>query len=74
MSLSVFFAAVSALLIAVVYIAYCVLMHAHFKQYAKLAKTSTFYCLKCDSVYVSRTGEKSKNCPKCGYKNAQMKF
>lgn len=49
-------------------------MHAHFKQYAKLAKTSTFYCLKCDSVYVSRTGEKSKNCPKCGYKNAQMKF
>ena len=46
----------------------------HFGVYEKMLKTSTFHCLKCDSVYVSRGGEKSKACPNCGYKNAEMKF
>ena len=69
-----FFSIVVSLMLCVSYICYCIVMHAHSKNYAKISKTSTFYCLKCDSVYVSRTGEKSKACPKCGYKNAQMKF
>lgn len=60
--------------IAVAAVAYFASMYRHNKIYEKLSKTSTFHCLKCDSVYVSRSGEKSKVCPKCGYRNTQMKF
>ena len=74
MSLSAYFAwiLVSAILIVAAWSLWAAAKHR--KVYEKISKTSTFYCLKCDSVYVSREGEKAKACPKCGYKNAEMKF
>ncbi|MBP3525209.1 MAG: hydrogenase nickel incorporation protein HypA [Opitutales bacterium] len=40
----------------------------------RLAKSSTFHCLRCDSVYTSSESDLTAVCPKCGYKNTKLKF
>lgn len=74
MELAAYFCAILFVVIAAMLAAYLLWARRHFGVYEKMLKTSTFHCLKCDSVYVSRGGEKSKACPNCGYKNAEMKF
>ena len=37
-------------------------------------KTSTFHCLKCDSVYTSQAENLTAACPNCGYKNTKLRF
>ncbi|CDE84864.1 putative uncharacterized protein [Coraliomargarita sp. CAG:312] len=44
------------------------------RDYEKLARTSTFHCMRCDSVYTASSQVQSQPCPKCGYKNARLKF
>lgn len=39
-----------------------------------LAKTSTYHCLRCDSVYTSAATDLTALCPKCGYRNTKLKF
>ncbi|MBE6413877.1 MAG: hypothetical protein E7035_04915 [Verrucomicrobiaceae bacterium] len=72
--MSEFFSVVLCGAIVVETVAYLVASHRHHKGYEKISKTSTFHCLKCNSVYVSREGEKSKACPNCNYRNAELKF
>ena len=74
MDLLAYFSDILLVAILVIAVAYFLSSYKHNKTYEKLSKTSTFHCLKCDSVYVSLSGEKSKVCPKCGYRNTQMKF
>ena len=44
------------------------------RNYEKLARTTTFHCLHCDSIYTSRESKDIENCPACGYKNPRLKF
>ena len=44
------------------------------KEYERLARTETFHCLRCDSVYTSSESDLTAVCPKCGYKNTKLKF
>ena len=44
------------------------------RDYEGLARTSTFHCLRCDSVYTASADCDSMQCPKCGYKNSKLRF
>ena len=74
MQLSVFFAAVVSALLGVFALAAWVLSRRQRVAYERLARTATFHCMRCDSVYTASSQVQSQPCPKCGYKNARLKF
>ena len=32
------------------------------------------HCVKCGTLYASRNSEDGEECPKCGFKNASLRF
>ncbi len=74
MQLSVFFAAVVSALLGVFALAAWVLSRRQRVAYERLARTATFHCMRCDSVYTADADSDLQPCPKCGYKNTKLRF
>lgn len=34
----------------------------------------TFHCIRCDHLYLEKTGTETAACPKCGHVNVRLKF
>ena len=32
------------------------------------------HCVKCGTLYATRDGQDNDNCPKCGFRNASLRF
>lgn len=69
-----FFAAVVSVFLAGFGFATWIFSRRQNIDYEKIAKTSTFHCLHCDSVYTSSAGRDTAECPNCGYRNPKLKF
>jgi Zn finger protein HypA/HybF involved in hydrogenase expression len=37
-------------------------------------RKTTFHCIRCDHIWAERAGTEECLCPKCGQKNARLKF
>lgn len=74
MSLGVFFAVSISIMLALFALAAWILSRRQNRAYEKLARTTTFHCLRCDSVYTAESGTDLQPCPKCGYKNTKLRF
>lgn len=74
MSFSLFFTYFVSALMAVFCIAAWILSRKGKRTYEKLARTSTYHCMRCDSIYTASPDLKVASCPKCGYKNSKLKF
>jgi len=74
MTLAAFFSAVISAVLLLVGAVSLLVSRRQKKAYEFLAKTETFHCLRCDSVYTAPAGSDSVECPKCGYKNSRLKF
>ena len=74
MTLSDFFAISVGLLLSAFGAAAWIISRRQNKSYEKIARTSTFHCLHCDSVYTAPFGKDIMECPNCGYKNPKLKF
>ncbi len=73
-ALSIYFAVLTGILIAVFAVASYVFSRRRKKIYEAMTNSKTYHCLRCDSVYVSSDQEESATCPNCGYKNGRLKF
>ncbi|MBQ6534121.1 MAG: hypothetical protein IJI37_03035 [Opitutales bacterium] len=74
MDISAFFAAAIGAILAVLGAGAALFSRRRAKMFESLSKSSTFHCLHCDCVYVSKRGDDIADCPKCGYKNPKLKF
>ncbi len=74
MTISVFFAVVVSAAMLILGVSAVAVSRRQRKSYEFLARTETFHCLRCDSVYTAAAGSDSQPCPKCGYKNSKLKF
>lgn len=74
MSITVYFAVIIVAVLLVTGVYAGILSRKRRKEYERLARTETFHCLRCDSVYTGPAGTETKECPACGYKNPKLKF
>ena len=37
-------------------------------------RKTTFHCIRCDALYTARSGTELCECPRCGHRNARLKF
>jgi len=74
MTLSLFFAIALGIILIIFGGISFVASRRQNRNYEKLARTTTFHCLHCDSIYTSRESKDIENCPACGYKNPRLKF
>ena len=74
MTLTEFFAAAAGFLLLAFGAASWIISRRQNKSYERLAKTSTFHCLHCDSVYTAPANKDIMECPNCGYRNPKLKF
>ncbi len=37
-------------------------------------RKTTFHCIRCDALYSAPAGTGLSPCPKCGHKNARLRF
>lgn len=37
-------------------------------------KRTIFHCVKCDKIYTKKQGTEVGACPRCGFKNARLKY
>ena len=74
MSFGVYFAVAVSLVLAGFALTSLIASRRRNKAYEKLARTATFHCLRCDSVYTGEADSELRSCPKCGYKNTRLRF
>ncbi len=72
--LSVYFAFLMSLGIAVFAAFSYVFSRRRGKAYDRRARSKTYHCLRCDCVYTSSEKGQAAACPICNYKNARLKF
>lgn len=73
-NLSIYFATLASLLLLAVFFAAFWFSRKQTVSYENLARTSSFHCVKCDSVYTAKVDVEIAICPKCGHKNSKLKF
>ncbi len=74
MDFSLFFACVISVGLFIVAAVSWILSRKGKHAYEELARSATFHCLRCDSIYTAPAAAKTASCPKCGYKNSKLKF
>lgn len=42
--------------------------------YDAVRRKITFHCIRCDHLYTQPTGTETADCPRCGHRNARLKF
>lgn len=48
--------------------------HRDNASFERERRRTTFYCIRCGAIYTKRGQRDECPCPKCGHKNARLKF
>ncbi|MGH7997192.1 MAG: hydrogenase nickel incorporation protein HypA [Opitutaceae bacterium] len=68
-------AAVYCFLLGAVFLALCLWYdHRDRERFKRESRKSTFHCIRCDELYAAPGAPELCACPRCGHRNARLRF